>query len=300
VDILNWTIVKLIKELESLFNKYNITQPRISAEVLLGEVLNLKRVELYLQQDRPMVATELEQLRSLTRRRLKHEPLQYITQKAYFRNLELFVDARVLIPRPETEMLVEHALRHLQENANILDIGTGSGTIALSMATERPDASITAIDNSAEALEVAKINWNKINSPNNICFKLSDMNNPEFHNQFSKHFDIIISNPPYIAENQWNSLPSEVKNYEPKNALLGGKDGLDFIKAIFDIAPKMLKSGGKLFFEFGDGQSEDVEKFGSELGCFSRLELMPDLTGKKRIFFGELIWSKNDACSDFH
>lgn len=264
-----------------------VERPRLDAEVLLAWVLGLDRVHLYVQHDRPLTPKEVEAYRSCVARRARREPVAYITGVREFYSRPFFVDRRVLIPRPETEHLVEAALKELshrfpgEEEWRVLDIGTGSGAVAVTIALEAPKARVVAVDVSTGALEVAQRNAQTLGAAGRVSFTRSDL----FESVRGTSFHAVLSNPPYICAADWERLPRDVKDYEPKEALLGGEDGLDVIRRIADGAPAALVEGGILALEIGDGQAGAV--WGILAGCgFGDLEVIQDLAGKDRVVFG--------------
>jgi len=216
------------------------------------------------------------------KRRAKGEPVAYITGKREFWSLELEVTPDVLIPRPETEILVEHAINILKERESplILDIGTGSGAIAIALAKEIKDAFIWATDISERALEVAKKNAKKHDVENRIYFLKGDLfdairdKNIKFH--------LIISNPPYVSEKEYKELPREIKDWEPKRALFGGEDGLFFIKRIVRNSPIFLYPGGYLLIEISPTQVDKIKKLIEKTSCFESIKFLKDYSGRFR------------------
>jgi release factor glutamine methyltransferase len=238
-----------------------IDSPRLTAEVLLAHQLRSDRVNLYLNLDQPLTEKEVSGYRALIRRRLQHEPLQYITGIQEFWSIDFVVDPRALIPRPETELLVEHALRLLKPAAEsenqepkILDLGTGCGTLAVSLAKEVPNAQIWATDNSHGALELALLNAQKHGVSDRIQFKEGDLWEPLMNLGIT--FDIILSNPPYVASEEYNDLPPEVRDYEPRSALHGGDGGTYYIERIITEAPCYMKPKAWIMLEMAPDQTE--------------------------------------------
>ncbi len=261
-----WLTVKLLQAAEKHFRENGIESARLNAEILLADVLGLSRMELYLKYDRPVFENELEQFRHLCRERLKGMPLQYLTGEQIFYGRSFLVDDRVLIPRPETELLVEHALERAgdsglfdAEEVRILDIGTGSGCIAVMLALSVPDAVVTAVDVSRQALDVALENARRHGVAENITFRQADALDKGFVDQAGSCYDIVISNPPYIPQAEWEGLQTEVRDHEPRIALTD-PDGLTFYRAIAAHAAALLKPAGMLFFELhADGAQKVVD-----------------------------------------
>jgi len=255
---------------------------RLEVERMLGSMLGMTRLDLYMAFDRPLTDDERERFRNMFRRRLSHEPLQHITGSSGFRELDVKTDRRALIPRCETELLVEIAVDFLKGCGHpfVADIGTGSGVIALSIAYEIDDSSVVAVDISDEALAVAEQNAQSLGVEDRVLLVRGDMlGGLEDHGLF----DAILSNPPYVRSSDIASLQPEVSRYEPRVALDGGPDGLRFLREIACGAHLHLKPGGLLLLECGDDQAETVRKEIGKTGCYSESDIVKDLTGKKRI-----------------
>jgi release factor glutamine methyltransferase len=257
---------------------------RLDAEHLLASVLGLGRLDLYLQFDRPLVAAELDRYRPLLKRRARREPLQYILGRAAFRELDLEVDGRVLIPRPETEILLDEVLEwakaHAGAQARALDLGTGSGAIALSLVLEGPFESVVATDSSEAALEVARRNAEAAGLSERLDFRLGSFFDPV---REAEVFDLVVSNPPYVAEGEAPSLEPEVRDWEPGDALFAGPDGLVALRAIVAGAGPRLRPGGLLALEVGLGQAGPVTAMLEATGQYVDLRVRRDLTGRERV-----------------
>ncbi len=255
-----WTILKVLQWTTAFFGKKGIEQPRANAEVLLAHVLNMPRIQLYLHYDQPLAAAELARYRQVVQRRAAFEPTQYITGKQEFWSLEFEVNSSVLIPRPETEILVEKAVELLGSGPrSVLDIGTGSGAIAVALASQCPEARIVATDRSFGALAVAVRNALRHNVRDRISFLAADLFSAFLASGVS--FDLIVSNPPYIGDREFEELPPEIARHEPEGALRGGGiDGLAVIRKILDAAPAYLAPGGCLLMEIGKGQDEWIRR----------------------------------------
>jgi len=253
------TVLNAINLSTEFLEKKEIESPRINAELLLAHTLNCKRLDLYLSYDRPLSEDEIKIYREFIRRRSKSEPLQYIIGKVEFYGLEYKVNPSVLIPRQETEILVETIINSVnkEDKLTILDIGAGSGNISISLAMYLPNAKITATDKSEDALETARANANLHNVSERIKFIKHDINSENFPNE---EFDIVASNPPYISKEDFPRLKDELKIYEPKDALTDNSNGLSYYRIISDKAKMLLKDMGEIFFEVGQGQAEDVKK----------------------------------------
>jgi len=259
-----------------------IANARLEAELLLAAVLGLRRLDLYLQFDRPVRTDELDRYRTLVRRRLRHEPLQYIVGETGFRRLVLHVDRRVLIPRPETETLVGEVLGWaVSRNAETaLDLGTGSGAIALSLAQEGRWSRIVATDLSADALDVARLNAARHGLTDRVEFRHGDGWQAVLPGE---RFDVIVSNPPYVSESDRESLAPEVADWEPASALFAAEGGLSMLETLVSGAAVRLNTGGMLALEVGLGQAEWVARRAREHGSYTDVRVVRDLTGRDRV-----------------
>ena len=287
-----WEVVELIKTTTEYFVAKKVDEPRISAELLLGHVLSKSRLELYLHHNRPVYQDELDRFRAFCRQRIEGCPVQYIIGEQCFYGMQFMVDERVLIPRPETELLVEHALESLgmtgrggSLEAKVLDIGTGSGCIAVTMATFCPELKVTALDCSMDALAVARLNAVKHGVESRIAFVFADMFEEFFAAKLPvSSYDLIISNPPYIPALEWETLQREVKQYEPKIALTT-LHGLECYQAIAAQATKILVPGGKLCFEIHADAAAKVSEIMVDKG-FGGITVAKDYSGHDRIISG--------------
>jgi release factor glutamine methyltransferase len=255
---------------------------RLEAELLLAHVLGLRRLDLYLQFERPLDEAEVAAYREVIRRRARREPLQYITGEAAFRELVLAVDRRVLIPRPETEVLVGQVLEHARTGAEgllALDIGTGSGAIALSLLREGPFARVVATDVSPGALEVAAANAATLGLEERLELRLGALWEPIGDGE---RFDVIVANPPYVRDADRSTLSPEVRDHEPEQALFAGQDGLDVLRQIVAGAGKRLRAGGLLALEVGVDQGAPVAELASAAGL-AEPRVVADLAGRDRI-----------------
>jgi release factor glutamine methyltransferase len=273
------TVLEVVKRTTEFFEGKGVESPRLNAELLVGHALGLKRMQLYLQFERPLTEPELERIRPLVRRRAAREPLQYVLGEAAFRDLTLGVDPRVLIPRPETERLVELVLQHRTTTpATVLDLGTGSGAIALSLARAWPEARVTAVDCAEGALAVAAANAVKNSLEGCVHFMRSDW--------FAAlpagaRYDVIVANPPYLAETELAGAEPEVRDHEPRSALTSGPDAAADLRAIIAEAPRWLAPGGLLALETGIGQHQELLAAAQQVG-FPRAESLRDLAGRDR------------------
>jgi release factor glutamine methyltransferase len=248
-----WTLLKLLRWTTGFFRDKGIDSPRLDAELLIAGVLGLDRVGIYLNYDRPLTAAELATIKPLVKRRGQREPLQYLLGRTEFWSLDFKVSPAVLIPRADTEILVEEALEKSADAGELLDIGTGSGAIALSFATEKPHWQVIGLDISTAALEIAAENARHHALEQRSRFMPGDLARlPE------KVFDLVVSNPPYIGAAEYRELMPEVRDYEPEQALLAAEDGLICYRQIAAQALKILKPGGWLLLEIGYRQEQAV------------------------------------------
>lgn len=273
------TVLEIIKRTTEFLEKRGVEGARLNAELLIGHALGLKRMPLYLNFERPLTEPELEKIRPLVKRRGNREPLQYITGETDFSGLKLKVDRRALIPRPETEYLIELVLgRMTAAPTTILDLGTGSGAIALVLATKYPAANVTAVDQSADALALARENAETLGLTARVNFIQSDWFAalpPE------ACYELIVANPPYLSDDEVRAAQPEVKDYEPLAALSAGKDGGEDLERILQEARPRLAPGGLLACETGIAQHARLLPLATKAG-FARTESLRDLTGRER------------------
>lgn len=273
------TVLEIIKRTTDFFEKKQVESARLNAELLIGHALKLKRMQLYLQFERPLTEPELELIRPLVKRRGLREPLQYIIGSTEFCGLHLKVDRRALIPRPETELLVELIKLHVAvPPARILDLGTGSGAIALALAATYPESSVTATDKSLQALDLAEENAIALGLVGRVQFQQSDW---YVALDRAESFDLIVSNPPYLSDAETEATQPEVRGYEPKEALSAGADGASSLKVLIRESLARLNPGGILALETGIAQHSQLLAQATEAG-FSRVESHRDLTGRDR------------------
>lgn len=286
-----WNVLELLNWGSQYLSEKGFEHSRLNAERLLGHALNLNRVDLYLNYERPLTAEELTRFKELIQRRLQHEPLQYILGETEFYSLNFRVNRNVLIPRPETEILVETVLKICREKFNsakavtVLEIGAGSGCIAVALAKHLPMARITAIDVSEAALATATENARFHEVAERIQFQVTDFLAAKHLDEFRNRFDIIVSNPPYISESDFANLPPEIREYEPSAALKDGPDGLSCYRQIAAAAPMILNSGGWAAVEVGLGQADAVAKLFAANGLL-QIQVVADLNGIERVVFG--------------
>ncbi len=253
------TVIEAINLTTDFFTKKQIESPRLNAELILSSVLGLKRLDLYLQFERPLNESEKTKYRELIKRRSEGEPIQYLMGFTEFYGEKFLVNSDVLIPRPETELLVEKIISEnfTLEEIKILDIGTGSGNIPIMIKKNIPNAEITSIDISEKAIEIARKNEEIILKSNKINFLNLDIFDEEKLKSLEK-FDIIVSNPPYVSEEEYPNLQIEIVNYEPKNAITDGKDGIEFYRQIEKNCMKLLNEKGKIYLEIGKDQENSI------------------------------------------
>ncbi|MAW73752.1 MAG: protein-(glutamine-N5) methyltransferase, release factor-specific [Gemmatimonadetes bacterium] len=281
----SWTILRMILWSAEYLKNKGVETGRLDAEWLLAAALGVDRLQLYLKYDRPLRSEEREAFKPLLRRRAGREPLQYIIGRTGFRELELKTDPRVLIPRPETEVLVQEVLDWASAGAeSVWDMGTGAGAVALSLAAEGTWTRVVATDVSPEALSVAADNAERYDLGGHVEFREGSLFEPL---EEGERFDVIVSNPPYIAEGEKGELQPEVRDWEPPEALFAGEDGLDVIRQLVAGAPKHLLSGGLLALECGLGQAEGIAADVQATGAFGAVRIRADLTGRPRFVTAE-------------
>lgn len=286
-----WTVIDLLKETQAYFAKCAIATPRLDAELLLAHCLQVERIKLYLDFEYHLTADELARFRDLVRRRGKREPVAYITGYREFWSLRLAVMPTVLIPRPDTEVLVDETVKIMKLRTTggacrILDIGTGSGAIALALASELPDAEIFGLDLSPEALGVAQINARSYDFGSRIKFICGDSLSavPD-----GERFDAIVSNPPYIPSSDIETLEAEIKNFEPRLALDGGPDGLDFYRAWIPHMHRYMNSNGFIVLEIGASQGQAVAELFASAGLYAAVRLVKDYAHKDRVVTAQVM-----------
>jgi release factor glutamine methyltransferase len=280
LELLNWSTDHL--------EHHRIENPRLNAELLLACSLNVSREGLYVHLQDQLKEKEQGGLEGLIQRRIAGEPLQYILGHQEFWSIDLKVNPRVLIPRPETELLVEQALLILSDKPSgrtpsVLEIGTGSGAMAISLAKEVRNIFLVATDISRDALMVAKENAKTAGVIGTIEFVNGSLFAPFYLFREEERFDLILSNPPYVDHSEIQRLPREVKDYEPIIALDGGKDGLEIYQSLTTQAPFYLKKGGWLLLEVGQSQGEEISEQIERSGFFLKPQLIPDLSGIGRV-----------------
>ncbi|MBI9076289.1 MAG: peptide chain release factor N(5)-glutamine methyltransferase [Desulfatibacillum sp.] len=277
----SWTIQKLLKWTTEFFFEKKVEAPRLSTEILLAHCLSYPRIQLYTRHDQPLNQDELARFRELVKRRAAREPVAYIVGVRDFWSLELAVNPHVLIPRPETETLVETALEILHKDSSgmrVLDLGTGSGAIILALAKERPGNHYTAVDASPKALDTARKNA----QTHSLTVDFYDGSWFEAVRCLER-FDLVVSNPPYISSLDIPGLQPEVALYEPVSALDGGYQGMEHLSHIMERAPEHLNPGGWLMLEMGYDQKELVEEAANRTEAYINLDFIQDLAGHYRV-----------------
>ncbi|MBL7223137.1 MAG: peptide chain release factor N(5)-glutamine methyltransferase [Candidatus Brocadiae bacterium] len=277
-----WTTLKLLGWTTQFFESKGIDTARLDAELLLATAMGCRRIELYARYDDVPPPDALARFRQWVKQRGQRVPAKYLIGETEFYSLSLAVTPSVLIPRPETELLVERALQALPEgqDALVADLGTGSGAVAIALASQRPQARVLAVDASVEALELARVNAQRHQLAERITFlhgnwfdALSD----------GVTCDVVVSNPPYVARAELAATMPEVREHEPRLALDGGDDGLDALRVIVAGAPAWLKPGGWLFVEIGASQGPAVRQLAEQTGDYETVDVSPDFQGLDRI-----------------
>ena len=309
--------IEALKQAEYILNNEGIESARLEAELLLAHVLKVGRLYLYVNLDQELTQEQIDSYHKLIQRRSVHEPTAYILGHREFMDLDLIVNEDVLIPRPETEVLVETVIDHLNDIGTrskeqgaseavmkreldprlltldpknpltldpirIADIGTGSGAIAISLAKSFPNAAVEAVDISEEAINIAKLNADRYGLQ--ITFHLGDLLSPLSDNKYNA----IVSNPPYIPSQIIDGLQAEVKEYEPRTALDGGNDGLDFYRRLIVEVPKLLTENGFLAVEIGFDQAASVKSLIEDTGLYGDVEVIKDLSHNDRVVVAKL------------
>ncbi|HSX26384.1 MAG TPA: peptide chain release factor N(5)-glutamine methyltransferase [Chlamydiales bacterium] len=275
------TIGEVLKLSASYLQERKVEHSRRSAEEILAHLLQLKRMDLYLQFDRPLDEGELTVLREMLKRKVKGEPVEYITGELEFYNCKIKVDARVLIPRQASEILVDHVVKRLKGKRGVLwDICTGSGCLGIAIKKALPELQVTLADLSKEALALARENGQ--GNGVEVEFLEGDLFGPFGQ----RKADFIVANPPYVSQSEYLDLDPSVRDFEPKLALLGGERGTEFYERMERELPSFLNPGGWVFFEIGAWQGEALKKIFSG-GNWKQRELLADWAGRDRFFFLE-------------
>ena len=288
--VIAWNIVTLLKWTTSYFKSHGIDSPRSTAEILLAHILKLKRIDLYLRYDQPLYSDELTHFKALIKRRVKREPVAYIVGVKEFWSMDFIVNRNVLIPRPDTECLVEAAMSVLHQDSKqnakdksrrVLELGTGSGAIILALASQRTEHLFFASDRSLQAVALAQENARRHGLDKSVDFFCGDWLAPLSDDRH--RFDMIISNPPYIRTRAIGRLQPEIYNFEPIVALDGDQDGLLCLRLIIDSAYRYLNPGGSLMLEIGHDQKTEVKKIVDRCGNYEKVVFKKDYSGWDRV-----------------
>lgn len=287
-DAGTWTVRRILEWTGQFFARKEIDSPRLSAELLLSHVLGVPRIKLFTDYERPLVERELTTYRDLVKRAGEHEPIAYLTGKAYFFNLELDVAPGVLIPRPETETLVENVLQTARHNVDlaeprVLDLCTGSGCIAAAIAKSLKGSTVTAIDISSKAVQIAMRNIERLGLASRVSVLEGDLYAPLADRVDARPFNLIVANPPYIPTAQVESLDRNVREYEPVAALDGGADGLSIHRRILEGAAYRLAPGGRLYLEIAFDQGEAARDLAAGFADLTEVKVLRDLGGRDRV-----------------
>ena len=276
-----WTVLKILKWTTDYFAGKDFGSARLEAELLLAATLGLDRVGLYVNFERPLDASELASFREQVQRRAQREPVQYILGETEFWSLMLNVGPAVLVPRADTEVLVEEALTKIEGSSRILDVGTGSGAIAIALAHEKTETTVTALDCSGAALEIARANAERNGVDDRLTCVTGDLADLPLG-----PFEMVVSNPPYIPTADCEELMPEVRDHEPRLALDGGEDGLTAYRQLAAQAGKILVPGGWMLVEVGIDQATDVEALFEAAGL-TEIKHRDDYSGIPRVVMGK-------------
>jgi len=281
-----WTIQKLLNWMSQHFTDKGLESPRLNAELLLSHVLGLQRIELYTQFDKPVAKSELDKLHELVKRSGEGEPIAYLTGRCEFYSHEFEVNRDCLIPRPETELLVERAVEFLRNRPGrrlVCDLCTGCGCIAIAIAKSRPDTRLIATDISETALSVAAKNVEKYKLGQRIKLLCGDLFEPLIPQLDIEKFDLLVCNPPYVSKAEYEKLDKGIKNFEPREALYAGIDGLDVYRRICEKAKDFLKKDAALMLEVGYNQAQAVKHLLEDTGVFADIKIEKDYQNNDRI-----------------
>jgi release factor glutamine methyltransferase len=288
-----WTTRRLLDWMTGAFREKGLDSPRLLAELLLAHVIGCERLALYTQADRPASSEERERLRAMVGRALKHEPVQYLVGEGWFFSLPFVVDSRVLIPRPATETIVEHVLQRVRhdcaslgcgpdgEGLTVLDLCAGSGCVAVALLKNLPMARGFASDVSRDALDVARANAERHRVLDRLSFVESDLLG-SLPNECS-NLQFVVSNPPYIPDDEWGAVETNVKGFEPTIALRGGRDGLDLVRPIVQNAPSRLRPSGELLIEVAASRATRAAELASANPMLANVRVLKDFEGHDRV-----------------
>ncbi|HEX2056167.1 MAG TPA: peptide chain release factor N(5)-glutamine methyltransferase [Nitrospiraceae bacterium] len=279
------TVAQLLNQSRKLLASAGIEMAALEASWLLEEALQTTALKLAVERNRILTPSERHQAETLIARRAAREPLQYILRSQEFCGLDFEVSCAVLIPRPETELLVEETKQALigRDRATVVDIGTGSGCLAVTLATLVPSACVYAVDSSAAALSVAERNIARHSVEGRVICLQGDLCSPLSALGLAGQVDVIVSNPPYIAESEWSALQPEVRDFEPRRALVAGEGGVEVHRRLLEQAWKFLAPGGWLFMEIGKGQSEAIRRLAVRTGRYREPSVRRDAAGIDRV-----------------
>ncbi len=282
----NWTIQKLLNWITGYFTDKGLDSPRLSAELLLCYVLRTERIKLYTQFDKPVDKQHLDQLHELVKRAGHNEPVAYLLGKTEFYSLDLKLTADCMIPRPETELLVERAIEFLRTRTSrqfVCDLCTGCACIAVAIARNCPNTRIIATDISDAALKIAAQNVEKYQLAERIKLLCGDLFDPVVPQLDTEKFDLIVCNPPYVSTAEFETLDKTVKDHEPRLALYAGADGLDIYRRIAEKVYDFLKPDAALILEIGYSQGQAVRELLEKMGCFNEIKIEKDFHNNDRI-----------------
>jgi len=289
------TIGAALRQALRCLERHGVSEPQAAAEVLLSDLLETTRPQLYLDAVCPLSPDQQAAYMERLQRRLRGEPVQYITGKQEFWSLAFAVSPHVLIPRPESEILVEQGVRLAQEwctthphaRLAVLDVGTGSGNLAVSLAHTLPQAHVWAVDRAYEALQVARQNAQRLGVAERLHWVCSDLITA--FQDGKRYFALCVANLPYVTTTEWHSLPRQIKDYEPPGALCGGQDGLELIRRLIASSPEVLIPGGVLLLEVGWQQATAVQETIRQQGNFSTTGVYQDLAGIERVVWARVL-----------
>lgn len=275
------TLLEVLEKSEAFLAKKGVPKAKLDAQWLIADALGYKRLELFLHHDRPLEEAQLEVLRERVRRRAMREPLQHILGSMTFMDLSILCDRRALVPRPETEELADRLVLRFSQKppSRIADLGTGSGVLALALAKAFPEAEVVAVDQSEEALSLARENAARNGLDRVQFFKSS------WFESLSGMFDLIVSNPPYLTQEEWDVAEPEVKTHDPEAALVAEDAGMADLKKILASAPAYLNDGAVLAMETGIAQHDGLRLFAENCGDYASVETQDDLSGLPRYFY---------------
>ncbi|MFO0860460.1 MAG: peptide chain release factor N(5)-glutamine methyltransferase [Phycisphaerales bacterium] len=292
----SWTTRKLLAWMSEAFTHNGLESPRLMSEMLLSHVLGCQRLRLYMEPDRPATELERNNLRDLVGRALKHEPVQYLVGEAWFFGLPFSVDKRVLVPRPATQTIVENVLQHARNTAGfggasgegvlLADVCTGSGCVATALLYSMKQARAVATDISADALAVARLNAIRHGVIDRLELVEGDLLSPLLQHPITRSrgsLNYLVSNPPYIPDDEWDAVPPNVKDHEPHLALRGGVDGLDFVRRLLEGGPELVKPAGLVLIEIAESKSAEALALASANPLLEHARILNDLENRPRV-----------------